>query len=248
MLKLDFIICGTQKSATTYLSRILSLQPQIQLSKKKELHFFDKEHNFPVLDKYESYHSHFDFSTTCVRGEATPIYMYWKPCMEHIYQYNPNTKIIVSLRDPVKRAYSQWNMTIKKSKEELGFEEAVAKESERLNNEENAQHRVYSYVDRSKYAEQLAHIFNFFPHEQVFIVDFDELVSDPQKTVQLLCNFFEVEYFDRAIENVNTFSSGYSNQCSLETRGRIISTLLADIKRLEKIWNKDLSHWLKIDS
>ncbi|MCP4458933.1 MAG: sulfotransferase, partial [Cytophagales bacterium] len=211
-MKLDFIICGAQKSATTYLKEILSLQPQIQTSKQKELHFFDMEHNFPIIDNYESYHRNFDFCTTGKRGEATPIYMYWKPCIERIHQYNPSIKIIISLRDPVKRAYSQWKMFIRKNKEHLSFEEAIEKEGERLSNEKNSQHRVYSYMDRCLYAQQLTNIYKFFPQEQVFIVDFDELVGDSKKTVNLLCDFLGVEYADRAIENVKKHSGGYIDQ------------------------------------
>src|SRR5260370_346019 len=126
---LDFIVAGAQKSGTTALHYFLKKHPQIALPDRHEMHFFDDEEIFSQPVDYELLHRHFrkrpvrllpvrsanrtDSSRGelgPIVGELTPSYLYWKPAMERIRNYNPQIKLIILLRNPIDRAFAHWNM------------------------------------------------------------------------------------------------------------------------------------------
>jgi hypothetical protein len=89
------------------------VHPQICTPRElKEVHFFDDEAAFadgrPDYGRYEAL---FTCSADAViRLEATPVYMYWIPAVSRLAAYNPDTKLITILRDPVERAISHLAM------------------------------------------------------------------------------------------------------------------------------------------
>src|SRR6478752_4058553 len=107
-MNVDFIICGTQKGGTSALDVYLRGHPNICMAEKKEVHFFDNEDAFRnATPDYSQYHSVFKSnSSSLIFGEATTIYMYWREAPRRMWQYNPNLKLIVLLRNPIERAYS----------------------------------------------------------------------------------------------------------------------------------------------
>ena len=114
----NFLICGTQKGGTSALDAYLREHPEICMADKKEVHFFDNKKFFNKnKPDYSKYHSFFNpQSSHKLLGETTPIYMYWHDSPRRIWQYSPNMKIIVILRNPIDRAYSHWNMERSKCK------------------------------------------------------------------------------------------------------------------------------------
>src|SRR5438132_9795771 len=101
--KLDFIMAGAQKSGTTALHYYLQKHPQITLGDQQEMHFFDNDELFAGAVDYELLHRHFPVVTRSTRlrhaaarraiaGECTPSYLYHKPAMERIWNYNPQIK------------------------------------------------------------------------------------------------------------------------------------------------------------
>ncbi len=132
-MQVSFVIGGTQKGGTSALDSFLRQHPQICMPEtRKELHFFDREENFKRKPAYKKYHGNFrPNSEHRAIGEATPIYMYWNAAPQRIAAYNPEMKWIITLRDPVDRAYSAWNMETKRDAENLSFADAIARETER---------------------------------------------------------------------------------------------------------------------
>src|SRR5437773_10824825 len=124
--KLDFLVLGAQKSGTTALNYYLRRHPRIALPVKKELHFFDNDELFAggnVL--YEPLYEMFRPARPgSIAGENTPIYLYWRPALPRIRNYNPEMKFIVILRNPIERAFSQWNMQRSRGNELFDFIEA----------------------------------------------------------------------------------------------------------------------------
>lgn len=120
--KVSFVIGGAQKSGTTALYKYLAKHPDIHLSARKEPHFFDQEDPaFFLSPDYSVYHKFFDpEGPHQLLGEATPIYMYWYEAPRRIWQYNPQMKWIIVLRNPVERAFSHWNMVRNKGIERNG--------------------------------------------------------------------------------------------------------------------------------
>ena len=132
--KVDFIIAGTQKGGTSALDAYLRLDPQICLPHKvKEVHFFEADPLFDTGEPdYRLYHAFFKpRSWHRLVGEATPGYMYCEDVPRRIHAYNPDMKIILSLRNPIDRAFSHWNMNKKRGFEPLSFGDAIRGEEER---------------------------------------------------------------------------------------------------------------------
>lgn len=148
-MKVDFTICGTQKSGTSALDAYLRDHPQICMAGRKELHFFDNEDLFQNnAPDYSVYHSSFSPSQRHqLLGEATPSYMYWHGAAERMRQFNAGMKLIVLLRNPVERAFSHWNMERLRNVEPLSFRDALQNEGNRRRAALPLQDRVYSYME-----------------------------------------------------------------------------------------------------
>lgn len=193
------MIAGVQKGGTTALHHFLKNHYQVFLSYKKELHFFDNEGVNWSSPKYdEQYHHHFsDACPTQICGEATPIYTYWPPSMARIYAYNPDVKLIVLLRDPVVRAYSHWRMETERGSETLTFSQCIREGRNRMKSgsEYDGFHRVFSYVERGFYANQLERIFSYFPHINVLLLDQRRFVTNHDATLNDVCDFLSIKGF-----------------------------------------------------
>lgn len=198
-MKVDFLIAGVQKGATSALHHFLRQHPDIYLPEKKELHFFDNEQIDWDDPSHENiYHAYYnDAPEGSLCGEATPIYTYWQPSVARIHRYNPKIKLIVSLRDPVARAYSHWRMEVARNTETLPFSQAIREGRDRVNNEAEipGQHRVYSYVERGFYAEQIYSLMNFFDRRQLLFLTTYELFNQRKETLDRICTFLEVSRF-----------------------------------------------------
>ena len=112
----SFIVAGTQKSGTTVLAAYLSGHPSLVLSHRKEVHFFDRTRNFiKGIHRYLMAFPYVNFSTETTStlplfGEATPFYLASESACRRISQTLSNTKILVLLREPIARAYSEYQM------------------------------------------------------------------------------------------------------------------------------------------
>ena len=109
---LDFMVIGTQKGGTKALHRFLGQHPEIGVSSRKEVHLFDapeySEAWTPeqIDERYRPFFEHCPDAR--VRGEATPIYLYFPEIARELARYHPELKLIVLLRDPVERAFSHY--------------------------------------------------------------------------------------------------------------------------------------------
>jgi hypothetical protein len=121
-----FIIAGTQKSGSTVLAAYLAHHANISFAKRKELHFFDKSANYEK--GIEEYYTEFKISrNTITMGEATPFYLASRKACKRIAKHFPDVKMIVILRDPISRAYSEYQMKVRRVQEQSLFFQLVNK-------------------------------------------------------------------------------------------------------------------------
>ncbi len=244
--KADFIICGTQKGGTSALAAYLKEHPEVHIPDEKEMHFFDTESNFLIRGEpdYSTYHVAFNpESSHTLVGEATPIYMYWHDAPRRMWQYNPDLKLIVILRDPIDRAYSHWNMERSRNMEHLSFWEAITRERERCREALPYQHRVYSYVDRGFYMEQLRRLWTFFPKEQVLILRTENLRNRPLETLQSVCHYLQVKPF-QSVKPKNVHSRLYITSMTNQEKEYLRSIFEYEIREMERVLGWDCSDWL----
>lgn len=163
-----FIIVGAQKAGTTSIAANLRRHPGIFMP-RGELHFFDRKRNWE--QGVEWYRAQFARGAGKLCGEKTPRYMTRRVLMERIHEVVPNVKIIVLLRDPVARLFSQINHEIQRGN--LPFPEEISLGYLR---EHVLDHngRFMRFVARGFYADQIeGNILEFFPRSAVFIRNTD---------------------------------------------------------------------------
>ena len=171
---------------------------------------------------YTPYHENFECSDGQISGEATPIYIYWENALLRIRRYNPDIKLILLLRDPAERAFSQYVMEKKRARENLPFYMAVRLEKiRRLINPETKfkKHRVFSYQDRGFYSRQVRKLFDLFPREQIFILKSEDLLNKHSETLFKIFTFLDVVPNVR-IEQKIVFSNHHSGLEKRERRRR----------------------------
>jgi hypothetical protein len=188
-----FLIAGVQKGGTTALYDYLADSPDVALSRVKEVHFFDDEGQDWGRPDYAAYHAQFAPADGRPCGEATPIYVYWKDSLERIRAYNPSMRLILTLREPVARAWSHWRMEYARGAEREPFAWCIRQGRQRLfESEPWGWHREFSYVERGFYGEQLERVFALFPREQVLVVRAEDLRADPAAALATVRRFLDL--------------------------------------------------------
>ncbi|WP_349632699.1 sulfotransferase domain-containing protein [Neobacillus sp. WH10] len=100
----------------------------------------------------------------------------------------PDVKLIVLLRSPVDRAYSHYHHLKRRGVEKLTFEEAINQEGDGIFRKYNNR----TYLARGKYVEQLKRWMNFFPKEQILIINSENYYHDPIKGLNQVCQFLDI--------------------------------------------------------
>lgn len=155
---IKFLIIGAMKAGTTSLHHCLAQHPDLTPARRKEVHYFDGRvmrgrNNYERgPDWYEA-----QFPEGPNKFESSPMYLFNPLVARRIKEYNPDMKILVLLRDPVKRAVSHYYHSVRKGHERLSMLEAFQKEEERLNGVscESKPYQWFSYKRRGNYALQL---------------------------------------------------------------------------------------------
>ncbi len=251
--RLDFIVAGAQKSGTTALHYFLRKHPQIALPERQELHFFDDDEIFSRPVDYDLLHRQFRpvagstllrlaTARQAIAGEVTPSYLYWKPAMERIWNYNRQIKLVILLRNPIDRAFAHWNMQRFKNREPLDFLDALKEEPRRIAQPLTIESRRFAYVDRGFYSGQLERVFKFFPREQVHFVKFEDFRDRKQETLDRIFEFLGVKPL-RRIRDKDRNIVPYERTITAEEREYLSEVFSAEITKLERMLGWDCSDW-----
>lgn len=257
-MRLDFLCVGAQKAGTTSLNAYLRQHEQLVVP-DHELHFFDDESLDWSQPPVDAYHERVRQPDTrrpgCPRsslgtraaspplhGEVTPIYIYWQPCAERIHRYNPAVKLIVLLRNPLARAFSHWAMEYQRGLDDLPFSEAIRQEPLRCQTGPDAQHRVYSYLDRGRYAVQLRRLFRLFPRRQILILRSEELFHAPEAALLRITDFLGISPL-KQLEPTHARQGVYPQSLGREDWEFMARHLEQDIAELEDLLGWNCEDW-----
>jgi hypothetical protein len=236
----DFVVAGVQKAGTTALHDFLAQHPHVALLRDQALHFFDKEEHFAGEPDYRILLENFDPGWRWrVAGEVTADYLYYPRALERIARYNPEMKVIVSLRNPVDRAFSQWNMRRAKGQEPLEFIDAI-KRDQALGVWRGP--RGNAYLARSLYSPQLERLFDLFPRNQVLVIKYEEFRQNPYHVADRMFDFLGVRRL-RTLKNKWRNAGSYCRKVTAEERQYLSSLFEEDISKLEALLDWDCSNW-----
>lgn len=212
----SFLIMGAQRSGTTSMFHVLSQHPAVicPLLNKKELHFFDHAYGRGL----RWYRSHFPtraLAGIAARGagvapvafEGSPYYMFHPLAPSRIHRDLPGVRLLVLVRDPVERAYSQHAHQVGLGLEREPFERALELEDARLEGEAerivaepsyfSRNHWLYAYRTRGHYADQLAHLEAIFGHERILVIDSGDFFTDPGPAYDQVLEFLGLPHLGR---------------------------------------------------
>jgi Sulfotransferase domain len=186
----DFIAVGPQRTGTTWMHQVLSGHAGLPAS--KETDFFTK--NFERgLDWYLGFFR--DCPPDLPMGEIDPNYFGDELAADRIGTMIPHCRILVTLRDPVDRAWSSYRTMRRDAWTRASFEQTVH------------QNRVIR--ESSRYAHHLANWREHFGADRVLVMLYDDLELDPQAYLNRICAFVGVARIaadgaTAASERVNT--------------------------------------------
>lgn len=192
----NLFILGAAKAGTTTLYDVLREHPDVFLTEVKEPQFFSNDDLYSRgIEHYLDYHFA-GSEEASVRGEATPHYLAFEKVAQRIGAHvdRDDCRFIVVLRDPTRRAWSlYWNL-VSEGVETLGFEDALAREDERIADDAlKADGSLrYAYVSSGEYGRQLDCWYRHFNREQFHVIWFEDLVSDPDDVFKGICQFLGV--------------------------------------------------------
>lgn len=179
----SYIGLGAQKSASSWLNLCLLEHPEIEGPSRKEIHFFDLGSNFKRGVDY--YRTFFPDDSTAVSGEITPAYLYTPEVPQRIHSCFPDVKLLVCLRNPIDRAWSHFQYGTRMN----GRLSVYDSFSEAFRTDR-------SLADNGRYGEQLERYLQYFSSDQIHVLFYEDVQSDPIDTIQSVYRFLELEQAD----------------------------------------------------
>jgi hypothetical protein len=175
-MKPTFLIPGAGKSGTSSLRAHLNEHPQIFFCRAKEPNYFAH-----AYDLGEDWYTDLFRSATSgmAAGEASTHYFWFPDSPARIHRYNPDIKFVFTLRDPVRRSFSDYTAKLSRGGEKRPYRDVATPDS--------------GIVAHSRYFTNISRYLEHFPLDQMHFVMFDDLVSNTGDTVQEICEFLGVD-------------------------------------------------------
>lgn len=204
-VKVDFFVIGAARSGTTSLYNYLIQHPRVFLPNIKELNYFSKvesnqyqdykkpnkkvHYHTKIIQSEKLYHQLFaEAKSDQLKGDISPSYIWAPDTAKRIFEHNPNARIIVSLRNPVERAYSHYVMNVSVGYDtNQTFEHALNATKQRVWGGGNL------YLEWSSYFEGLKSYFELFKRENIKVLVFEDWVKEKEENLKEIFNFLNIE-------------------------------------------------------
>lgn len=202
MKRPNFFISGAPRCGTTALYTYLSGHPNIFMPEVKELNYFADD--FPNVQKI-AFKSPDDYLKLFANtedhhlavGEASPFYLFSNVAFENMYAFDPDAKVILSLRNPVDfvQSYHQLNLSL------LREDEPDLARAWDLQNQRRQGHHLpksarepelLMYGELGQFSRYVRRLFAIFPREQVKIILLEELASNTNETYENILEFLRI--------------------------------------------------------
>lgn len=191
----NFFIVGAQKAGTTSLYEYLANVPGIYMSRIKEPHYFASNAMKRSIFKYEVHEKYYTGLFRNARdklavGEASTSYLWDVEAPIRIHQCIEDAKIIIILRNPIERAFSQYLMDVR-----LGWQNSKSF-YEAIQNDYH-QPKIFPssrlYVEAGLYYQQVKRYLDTFGNENVKIIFFEEFIKKPEQEVKGVLKFLGID-------------------------------------------------------
>lgn len=192
-VKPNFFVVGTPKGGTTSVFNYLEEHPEVFLPKIKEPHFFsspeilDTYYNAQIVTDQSQYINLYkDSQNQKAIGDLSTSYLFNQKSAERIEKFNPDSKIIIVLRNPVDRAISHYLMD-----HNLGYINIPLIDV--IKNKENHALFYREYIELGYYESQIRNYYKIFDKSKILIILSEDLFSNTLKVVSNIYKFIGVK-------------------------------------------------------
>ncbi len=237
--KIDFVIIGAQKSGTTALFEYLDKHPDCVGTVRKESLLFTKaNYRDPTENEIRALFSGrkvFKSNRKHLFFEATPINVYRDEVPKRIWCHNPAARLIFLVREPVSRAFSEYNMhcllaqkkiTIREDPDQeyldylkdpvkYPFSWFIEEEFRKIRETGSYLPSAFNYPDfirRGLYSDQLERYYQYFNPEQILIIENVELKKHKKETLHRIEDFLGISHFSWKEDELKNSHVGVYNQ------------------------------------
>jgi hypothetical protein len=270
-MKRHLIIPGASRSGTTYIWDLLKQHPQIFAPLRKELRFFDKDAEY--IQGMEYYLDYYRLANdNQILLDISPPYFHSGITVSKTnkHQFNDSddsilrvhkslgnkAQILILLRNPVYRLYSQYSKNFFQEKEIESLEKALELE---LNGIRTSQNSVYCWIYKNNYLLHIQKWLTYFPDTKFIL--FEELIKNPNKVLNPVLNQIGLNYYEfytggakinetnlyfkkwRRSNAIKYLLSNYPSKISNNQKSLLSELLLKDIVKLESLTQLDLGIW-----
>lgn len=170
------IMVGPDKAGSTWVHRFFGAHPAIAESSSKELFFFDGS-TFSRGIRW--YRRQFRLNAESrYLGEVCHEYLFSPMAAQRIAEYDPDARLVVGLRDPAERALSSYLYMLRQGRVSMPFGQAIRE--------------IDELIDHGRYGKHLAEYRDRFPPDQIYLLDFARLATDPQEVADGLAQFLNL--------------------------------------------------------
>jgi hypothetical protein len=200
----NLFIVGAPKSGTTALASYLGAHPDVFVA-GKELSYFGSDLNFRTTKGgrwrigYDTYLEWFGrHGDAKYRTDRSVFYLSSTRAAAEIHAFDPESRIIALLRNPVDQMHSQHSEMLFQGDEDIAsFDEALAAEEDRKHGAlvPPACQKVFGllYRDIARYADQVERYLSVLGRDRVCVLLYDDLVADPGATYRRVLEFLDVD-------------------------------------------------------
>ena len=193
----NFFIVGAPKSGTTNMSYYLMQHPQVFMPENLEPYYFarlDIPQNYKreIISDEKKYLNLFKNAKNCkVVGESSPVYLYCPHSALEIKNRFPNSKLIISLRNPIEIAYSEYfSLKFMGFDQNRSFDELLDSSEEQLTRNE---FHIDSLLEAGFYSKHIKRFQKIFSKNQIKIIIFEEYVKNTVPTINSILSFLGIK-------------------------------------------------------
>lgn len=240
----SFLICGGQRCGTTSLYRALAAHPLVlKAVLHKGVHFFDTNYHRGL----DWYRAHFPLRRGVLRTfESSPYYLYHPHAGARIARDLPGVQLVVLVRDPVERAYSQHAHELARGFEtEPDFARALeleparlAGQKERLLRDPHAysfSHQHHGYRARGEYSSYLDDLARHVPRDRILVLESERFFADPKPVYDTVLDFLELPHLGYP---------GFERHNARPRAARMDAAVRAELTAHFAAHDAELSRWL----
>jgi len=256
--KPDFLILGFPKCGTTSLYAYLASHPNVLPAVTKEILYFTHS----TTKNIEYYLAHFPCIADAkyITGEASPSYIMFPGIAQRVFNWFPNIKLIILLRNPADRTISSHYHRFKHlRRDNKEIEDLITRSIEQVSDaldkmiallklktepvecmknilENNLwlsdENEILSDLIGNFYLFYIQEWFNVFPRNQILIVESENLFNNPSESMREIHNFLGLSDF--LLPQYHNFNPNSYSSISSHSRQQLIDLFRPYNQQLEE--------------